>query len=472
MSLTTDVGQFKGLRGSVWEPGEQAYANSRTIFNMRTAAHNPLRIVQALDENDVATVMRHCHETGTPIAVRSGGHGIDATAMPDSALVLDLTAFKAIAYDTRTAQVRVGAGVLLGEIDRELEKHRRVVPSGTVSSTGLAGLCLGGGIGFNSRKYGATVDSLLACDIVTTNGQLLRASPTENPDLFWAVRGGGGNFGVVTSFEFITRPLPSVVSAGIICYPLDEASNVIMAMRDLMTSAPRELFVVGSLTQCAPFPFVPTQYHGKNILIVMPVYTGIDGNGDRLFKEFSSIGTPIGMTTVKESWSHINSMLDAPAPFGRRVFSRGGYLTDLHKQLVDVAVDHASRAPPPTHFPHPGGGQAFISLGGALTDDFSEDSAAFSREGANWLWEAIGQWDDPKDDQAFEAWTQAVHSEMRPFLRSNGYINLTMDQGPEWRKHVWGSPQKYERLVQAKTRWDPQNLLRFNKNILPAERAS
>ena len=456
------------LQGPVWLPGDDGFSGSRTIWNMRNAAHGPSCIVCAHSAADVATVMRHCGETGTPGAVRSGGHGVDGSAMPDDALVIDLTSLKSIDYEPRTGSVRVGAGVLLGEIDQAMERHGRVVPAGTVSTTGLAGLVLGGGIGFNSRKYGASVDNLLACDIVTTDGRQLRASPTENEDLFWAIKGGGGNFGVATSFEFMTRPLPSEITSAFLCFPLADASRTILMLRDFMLSAPRELTVVGAITHCPPFPPVSEHIHGTLVLIVTVVFTGPSVTAADIIAQVGGFAKPLAVMPMIGSWSQINSMLDPTAPSGRRYCTRGGYLTDLGGDLVDAVIEHASRAPEPAHYPHPSTGQNFISFGGALTDDFTEDSAAFSRAGANWLWEAVGQWDDPTEDEAFEAWTEAALGHMKPYLRTNGYINLTMDQGPEWRRQIWGAPEKYERLVAAKTRWDPQNLMRFNKNIPPA----
>jgi FAD/FMN-containing dehydrogenase len=469
MPFVDDMRRLRDLKGSVWEPCDEGYQRSRAIWNMRNAADRPNCIVQAQDPADVAAVMRYCHETGTPVAVRAGGHGVDGSAMPDGALVIDLTAFKSIDYDPVTAHVRVGAGVLLGEIDKAMEFHSRVVPAGTVSDTGLSGLVLGGGIGFNSRKYGASVDNLLSCDIVATDGRLLRASPTENEDLFWAIRGGGGNFGVVTSFEFASKPLPAEISAAFICFPFDAASDLLLALRDFMTSAPRELTVVGALTRCPPFPMVPDAYHATSVLIVTAVYTGPASDAGRVVEQLSAIGTPIAVMPMTAPWSTINSMLDLTAPPGRSFFTRGGYLTDLTKPLIDIAVENAARAPAPTHYPHPSTGQSFISFGGALTSDFTEDSAAFSRAGANWLWEVVAQWDEASDSEAHETWVDEALSGMAPYLRSNGYINLTVDQGPNWRRKIWGAPVKYERLVAAKTKWDPQNLLRFNKNIPPLD---
>ena len=456
-----------GFRGALWRPGDTEYGHSRAIFNMRTDKAQPAAILHPLDDKDVAVAARVALETGTPIALRSGGHGIDGSAMPDGAIVIALGAFKRIDIDAREGRVRLGTGVLLGEMDTALERHRLCVPAGTVSSTGIAGLCLGGGVGFNSRRFGATVDSLVACDVVTLDGRTIRASAEEHPDLFWALRGGGGNFGIVTGFEFLTHALPALVSAAFIFFPLESGGEVLPAVRDYMLSAPRELCVIGALTQCPPLPPVPAHRHGENVVILVVVHTGATAVAERLFSELSKLGPAIATMAKPDSWSHVNRLLDAVAPYGRRAYTKGGYVTDLTDDIVAIALRHAALAPPPTGLPAPSTVQNFLAMGGAISEDVAECATAFSREGAGWLWEAVSQWDSREDDQAFEAWTHALLEDMQPHLRSNGYINLTTDQGPEWRRGVWGAPSKYDRLLEAKTAWDPGNLLRFNKNIPP-----
>ena len=472
MNASNAVKQLRGFRGPLWQPDSTEYTASRLIYNMRTSDCRPRTILHALDQDDVISATRWAHDQGLPLALRSGGHGLDGTAMPDAAVVLDLTGFKAIEYDTRTARVRVGAGITLGELDRALEMHHRVVPAGTVSTTGLAGLCLGGGLGFHSRKYGATVDSLLSCKVVTTDGRALQASATENPDLFWALRGGGGNFGIVTEFEFATHALPAIVSVALICYPLTAASDTLLAVREFMGSAPRDLSLVLALSQCPPLPPIAASRHGETCLIAVVVHTGAPADGARLFAGLSALGPAIAAVVKTDSWSHINSLLDVVAPSGRRVFSRGGYLSDLNADVIGIAVDFAASAPAATALPLPSTTQNFFAMGGAITDDFAEASAAFSRQGAAWVWEGICQWDIARDDRAFESWNLALHGRMAPHLRSNGYINLTLDQGPEWRRHIWGDAGKYQRLIDAKTHWDPDNVLRFNKNVPSRSMAS
>ncbi len=273
------------------------------IFNAHTSDATPALIAQAQDEQDVVTLARYAAQTGTPFAVRAGGHGVDGTAMPDGTLVLDLTRLKAINVDPDSGFVRLGAGVLLSEMDAALEQYQLVVPSGTVSTTGIAGLTLGGGVGYNTRRYGATVDNLVSCDVVTADGRQARASERDNPDLFWALRGGGGNFGVVTSFEFRARPLPRQVAAGFIPFPLEQAHDVLAALREYMPTAPRELAVVAALTQCPPMPPVPAEFHGKNVLMPVIVYTGPVEHAELVTDQVAALGRPIVKAIAPMLWS-------------------------------------------------------------------------------------------------------------------------------------------------------------------------
>ena len=467
----TEQGVFKhfptDFRGELLRPRDPGYTAARAIYNMRDSEATPALIARAADEQDVLAVARFATETGTPLAVRAGGHGSDGTAMPDGALVVDVTALTAIDVDKATGVVRLGAGVLLGEMDIALEQYGLVVPSGTVSTTGVAGLTLGGGVGYNMRRYGATVDSLLACDVVTLDGRRVRASETENPDLFWALRGGGGNFGVVTGFEFQGRPMQREVAAGFVPFDLEHAPEVLAALREHMPTAPRELSVIAALTQCPPLPPVPGDKHGAEVLMLVVVYTGPPDKAEAVTDALAALGPSIGKVIQPMPWSVANRMLDAIAPFGRRMYMKGVYLSELGDDVIDIMVRHAANHEPQTTPPLPSTVQNIWAMGGAISEDYDEDSMAFSREGAGWFWETVTQWDLPEHDKAFQSWVDGVHAELEPHVRDNCYINLSTDMGPEWRRGVWGSPEKYARLTQAKTTWDPQNLLRFNKNIEP-----
>ncbi|WP_416985972.1 FAD-binding oxidoreductase [Streptomyces sp. T028] len=456
------------FKGEVFRPRDSGYAAARKLFYTHTDHATPALIARAADAQDVLAVARFAGETGTPLAVRAGGHSVDGSGMPDGALVADVSALKAVDLDRDTGIVRLGSGVLLGEMDTFLEKHDLVVPAGTVSNTGVAGLTLGGGVGYNMRRYGATVDNLLSMEVATVDGRLVTASATENPDLFWALRGGGGNFGVVTSFEFQARPLGPQVAAGFIPFPAASAPDVLAAWREHMADVPRELSVIAAMTQCPPMPFVPEHYHNADVVLLLVVHTGAPEKLEGLVDGLAALGPAIVKAVQPVPWSVANSMLDAIAPPDHRSYTKGAYLSELTDDVIDIVTRHAA-----AHLPSPGPVASTVqnlwSMGGAITEDFDEDSAAFSREGANWFWETVTLWDTPDQDAGFHAWVDGVHAELKPHVRDNCYVNLSTDNGPEWRRGVWGSAGKYARLERAKADWDPYNLLRFNKNIEPTK---
>jgi FAD/FMN-containing dehydrogenase len=454
----------KEFRGPRFYPNDSGFVAARRIFNMLRADENPALIARAMDADDVVHVMRYASDKGIPVAVRSGGHGVDGSAMPGGALVLDMSALKQLRTDPDTRVCRVESGVLLRELDAETQRHSFVVPSGTVSTTGVAGLTLGGGVGYNMRRFGATVDNLLSCDVVTADGRKVRASAEENPDLFWALRGGGGNFGVVTSFELQGHGIGPQVFCGAIVFPAEQLGDMLAQLREHMVTAPRELAVIAAATACPPFPPVPARTHGRPVAILVVVYTGVAAKAQGVIDGLSGLGEPLATFVGPSTWTQANCMLDAIAPFGRRVQTRGGYLSRLGDRVISAVARNLLDAPAPTA-PLPSTVQNLWCLGGAINEDFAEDSVAFSREGALWFWEAVGQWDGDSRDAIYKAWADRALADVAQDLRSNGYVNLTMDMGPKWLRGLYGSESKYKRLLSAKKRWDPENLLRFNKNF-------
>lgn len=458
------------FRGPVLRPGGDGYRASRSIFNMRFAQDEPALIAQCLDSADVVTAVRFAADSAIPLAIRSGGHGIDGTAMPDGALVIDTSLMKRIDVDRGAKVARVEAGVVLGELDAGLQKHGMVVPAGTVSTTGVAGLTLGGGVGHLMRRFGATVDSLLGCELVTPEGRQLRASATENPELFWALRGGGHNLGVVTAFEYRAYELGPQVTSGLVVYPWKHSAEVLEAISDYTRTAPRELGVAAALAPCPPFPSVPQEAHGQWVLLLVVVWTGDPARAEGIVGSLATLAQPLANLVGPSPWVETNRMLDPVAPFGHRSHTRGGYLSDLNSEIVSTALSQTETAPtiaevqPPTVM-------NFWCLGGAISDDFDEDSAAFSREGASWIWETLGQWDSQEHDEAFVGWVDGALEAIRPHLRPNGYVNFSVDQGPEWLRGLYGSQAKFDRLVAVKRSVDPDNMLRFNKNLLLAAAA-
>lgn len=452
------------FRGAVLRPGDDRYDAARALYQGRAADDGPALIAQCADEEDVAAVLRHASAHDIPVAVRGGGHGSDGYAMPGGALVVDLSAMKAIDVDPETRVVRAQPGVLLGELDAAAQEHGLAVPAGTVSSTGVAGLTLGGGIGHLMRRFGATVDNLLACEMVTVDGHKVRADEAENPELFWALRGGGGNFGVVTAFEYRAHPLGPDVVAGQLIFPFDQAADVLAELPAHMATAPRELGLLASIAPAPALPMLPPEAHGKPVLVLVPVFTGDPATADEVTAPLAALGRPAANLVTKMPWPRANSMLDAVAPYGQRMNLRGGYLPELSAEAVDTLLRHAATAPSAP------GAATVINLwcmGGAISEDVAEDAMAFSREGAAWLWEAVSMWDAAEHDPRYEQSAKRITEAMRPHALASGYSNLTDDQGEEWRRGVHGSEAKYRRLQAVKAIWDPDNLLRFNKNIAP-----
>ncbi|MFI1355393.1 FAD-binding oxidoreductase [Streptomyces sp. NPDC020898] len=452
------------VRGAVLRPGDDRYDAARALYQGRAADEGPALIAQCADEDDVAAVLRYASAHGIPVAVRGGGHGSDGYAMPGGALVVDLSALKAVTVDPETRVVRAQPGVLLGELDAAAQQYGLAVPAGTVSSTGVAGLTLGGGIGHLMRRFGATVDNLLACEMVTVDGRRVRADKTENPELFWALRGGGGNFGVVTAFEYRAHPVGPDVVAGQLIFPFDQAADVLAGLPALMATAPRELGLLAAIAPAPALPTLPPEAHGKPVLVLVPVYSGDPATAGEVIGPLAALGRPVADLVATVPWLTANSMLDAVAPYGKRMNLRGGYLPALSADAVGTLLRHAATAPS-----NPGA-TTVINLwcmGGAISEDVAEDATAFSREGAAWLWEAVSMWDAPEHDPAYEQSAKHITEAMRSHALDTGYTNLTDDLGEAWRRGVHGSEAKYRRLREVKTAWDPRNLLRHNKNISP-----
>jgi FAD/FMN-containing dehydrogenase len=457
------------FRGAVVRPGDEGYAEARKIPNARHDDRHPAIIARCSDADDVVTAVRYAIEKDAPIAIRSGGHGIDGFAMPDGAFVIDLSPMKDISVDTETDIATIGAGCLLGEMDAATQEHGLVVPAGTVSETGCAGLILGGGLGYNTRRLGMTVDNLIAVHFVTADGRKLRVSETEEPDLFWGLRGAGHNLAIATAFEVQAHAIGPEVTSGLIVYPIEAAVPILSQIDDFMADTRREMTVYPVVLPAPPLPGLPEAMIGAPIFVLIVVYTGpLDTAADEVAK-VAGLGQPLADMVGPSTWLQANSILDVLAPPGRRQHSRGGYLGGITPEIAQIVVDHVKSAPAPTG-PGPSCAVAFPAMGGAA-DDFDEDSVAFSRTGAKWLWEVLGQWDPPEADAEYDGWVDGVMDALKPFSLRNGYVNLSTDQGPDWLEGLYGSPEKWNRIVELKAKWDPENRLRHNKNVKVATTA-
>lgn len=454
-----------GFQGTVHRPDDPGYDDARTIYQGRARDHGPALIASCINEEDVVIALRHASSLGVPIAVRGGGHGSDGTAMPADAFVVDLSAMRAVTVDEEALTVTAEPGVLLGELDAAAQEYGLAVPAGTVSTTGVAGLTLGGGIGHLMRRFGATVDNVIGFDLVTVDGRRVRADAEENPDLFWALRGGGGNFGVVTGFHFRAHHIGTEVFAGQIIFPFAQAEDVLKGLPEIIAQAPRELGLLAAIVPVPELPGVPEEAQGEPAVVVIPVWSGDPDLGPEIVQPVLQLGTPLVEMLGRTPWTQANSMLDVVAGYDVRMNLRGGYLPDFSPESLRPLLDHAVETAD-----LPGTTTTNLwAMGGAISEDTGEDDVAFSRAGAAWLWETVHMWDDPQHDDQLNKQAESISDAMQPYILSNGYSNLSDDRGPKWRSTLHGSSAKHERLRALKCEWDPQNLLRHNKNITPAD---
>ncbi len=454
------------FRGAVHRPGEAGFISARQIWNMRRDGDQPALIVQPLDVEDVVAAVRYAVRRNISIAVHSGGHGIDGTAMPDGALVIDNSRLKSITIDPATARVTIEAGVRLGELDAATQEHGLVVPAGVVTDTGAAGLTLGGGIGHNTRRFGATVDHVVSIEIVTADGRVVTASADHEPELFWGLLGAGHNLGIATSFTYQAHKLGPQVMSGLVIFGADDAPNVFENVDEVMAHSPRELAVALLVMLAPPLPGLPEHVRGTPILGALVVYTGELDSYQSAVSGFLGMATPLVDMVAPCSWLEANSFVDRFEPPGRRRHMIGGYLPKLNAEIATIAIDAIARSPRPKNR-LPACLITLPILGGALFDR-DEDSTAFSRAGAEWIIEVASSWDEGADDATYAPWADETFALLESRLASNAYVNLTSDRGPAWLRQAYGSAEKWERIVALKRAWDPDNRLSYNKNVTRA----
>jgi FAD/FMN-containing dehydrogenase len=451
--------------GPILRPSDVGYSDARTIWNMRRDAF-PALVVRPRDVDDVVTAVLYAAEKQIPVAIHSGGHGIDALAMPHDALVIDNSLLKAITIDETTSSVTMQAGVRLGELDAECQRHGLIVPAGVVSDTGAAGLTLGGGIGHNVRRFGATVDNVISIEVVTADGRVVTASKDENAELFWGLRGAGHNLGVATSFTFQGHRVGPQVMSGMLCFEAADAPRIFDGIDAVMAAAPRELAITFQVVPSMPAPGLPDSLVGQTILTALVVYTGDLDRYDDAIAGVLWLARPFVNDVHVSTWVEANSIVDQFTPPARRYHMFGGYLGGLNSDIARIAIEAVTASPRPVPL-MPSCSVTFPVLGGKLLEA-DEDSTAFSRKGAEWLFEVTAQWDDRDDDVNYMPWVDETFTELKPFVPANAYTNLSSDQGAEWLRGAYGSTDKWERIVRLKQEWDPNNLFSYNKNIARA----
>jgi FAD/FMN-containing dehydrogenase len=447
------------FRGELVLPTSPGYDTARKIWNGAIDRH-PACIARCTGVADVVAAVRFARERDLVVAVRAGGHGVAGHAVCEQGLVIDLSPMKGISVDPHAARARAQAGVLWGELDRETQLHGLATVGGIVTHTGIAGLTLGGGLGWLMRKHGATVDNLLSVDLVTADGEPMTANESVNPDLYWGVRGGGGNFGVVTSFEYRLHRVGPTVLAGPIFHALEKAPEVLRFYRDFTADAPDELTTIFELSVAQPLPFLPVEVHGKPIVMIGACYAGTPGDGVDLVRPLKEFGSPIADLLEPQPYVALQSMFDPFVPHGWHRYWKSVELPSLADEAIDTLVEHASAQTSPKSY------CIVFQLGGALAR-VGEDETAFSQRSAAFDVNINAVWDedDPEGDRHI-AWARSFFAAMEPHARNRVYVNFLGDEGQDRVRAAYGE-RNYERLARLKRVYDATNFFRFNQNIQP-----
>jgi len=446
------------VRGAVLEPGNPAYDEARSLWNAMID-RRPALVVRCLGTADVIAGVKAAREYDLPLTIKGGGHNIAGLACCDGGLMLDMSLMRGVWVDPAAKVARAQAGCLLGDVDRETQLHGLAAVLGFVSNTGCAGLTLGGGFGYLSRRFGWTSDNVASIDLVTPDGRAIRASEREHSDLFWGLRGGGGNFGVATSFEYALHAVGPDILGGAIAWRGEDAGRVLEMYRTLVAEAPPELTCVAGLRLAPPAPWLAPEVHGKPIVALFVCYSGSLADGEKLVAPIKAFGAPVGDVVQKRPYVSQQALLDATQPKGRRYYWKSEYLRGFEPGLFTQAIEHAGR------IVSPHSAILIFPLGGAISR-LPEDHSAVGNRDAVAVLNIGGSWERADDDGKNIDWARGAWHDLRQYSTGGTYVNfLTEDDGDERTRAAYRT--NYARLAEVKAAWDPSNLLRTNKNILP-----
>ncbi|HEU4974097.1 MAG TPA: FAD-binding oxidoreductase [Baekduia sp.] len=460
-----DNGAVERLRsrfsGQLFLPDDAGYADARQVFNVMHDGH-PALVARCASTDDVVACVNAARENGLPLAVRGGGHSVCGHSTCDDGIVIDLRGLKSIEVDPQARTARAGGGVSWGEFDAATQEHGLHTPGGRVTTTGIGGFTLGGGYGWTSSKYGLACDNLLSAEVVLADGSVVRAGDGENRDLFWGIRGGGGNFGVVTEFEFQLHPLGPIVLAGLALWPVDRAADVLRGWRDIVDGAPDELSTACVIITAPPEEFVPEHLQGQLAVGMAAMYVGDPDEGARFVQPLKDLGPEVDLIQPMP-YVAFQAMLDAGAPPGMRSYWRGEYMDTLTDEAI---ATFAQRAPDVAAAGAPLSQMLFFRIGQGLKA-MPDAATAFSHRDAEYMFHPISVWTDPADDERVVAANRAFCEAMRPYTTGAPYLNFT---GEDRVREAFGET-KYARLVALKDRYDPDNLFHLNQNIRPSTQA-
>ena len=434
--------------GELLQPGHPGYDHARRVHNGLIDKH-PALIARCRGTSDIVDAVRLAREHGLEVAIRGGGHNVAGRSTTEGGLMIDLASMTGVHVDPKARTARAQGGVTWGLFNRETQVHGLATTGGVISTTGIAGLTLGGGLGWLMGKHALALDNLLSVDLVLADGSAVTASAHENPDLFWAVRGGGGNFGVASSFEYRVHPVGPMITGGVIAYPFSEAWNVLRRFRDITAALPDELMVFGGLIH-AP------DGSGAKLAAMVVCHCGSPADGETALAPIKSFGMPVLEAIGPVPYSVMNSMLDAGYPRGALNYWKSNFLASLSDDAIRTMIDCFAQCPAPM-------GQLLLEhFHGAVTRVGVTDTAFPLRaEGYNYL--VLSQWTDAKDNEACIAWGRNAYAAMQPFMASGRYVNYMGDDESEGVAAAYGP--NYRRLRQLKVKYDPDNFFRLNQNI-------
>jgi FAD/FMN-containing dehydrogenase len=439
-----------GLRGPLLRPGEAGYDQARVVWN-GMIDRRPALIARCAGVADIIAAVRFARTHGVLVSVKGGGHNITGNAVCEGGLMIDLSPMKSVRVDLAKRTARAEAGLTWGEFNRETQAFGLATTGGVVSTTGIAGLTLGGGLGWMMGKHGLSCDNLLSADIVTAGGEFLTASATEHPDLFWGLRGGGGNFGIVTSFEYQLHPVGPVL-AGMVIHPIDQAREVLRFYRDFARGCPDEMLAAASLM---------TSPEGAPVAVIIVSYIGDIAKGEALVAPLRKFGSPLADTIAPTSYAQLNTLFDAAVPYGGvQRYWKSSFLKELGDDLIEVFIERSAK------FLSPMSMVLFFHMHGAATRA-DPNGTAFGLRDDQWDYDVISQWNDPAEAPGHIQWTRNFWNAVEPFATGEVYVNhLDAEEGTTRIRAAYG--RNYDRLVALKNRYDPTNLFRLNQNIKPS----
>ncbi len=446
------------LRGAACLPDEAGYDEARTIWNAMID-RKPALAIRCAGAADVMRALELARKHRLPFSIRGGGHNIAGSAVVDGGVLIDLSPMRWVTVDPAAKRANVGPGATLADVDRETQAFGLALPTGINSTTGIAGLTVGGGFGWITRKFGMTIDNLISADVVTADGKLVRASEKENPDLFWAIRGGGGNFGIVTNFEFRLHQVGPQVLSGLVVYPLADAKTILTQYQPILAKAPDDLTCWAVMRKAPPLPFIPAEWHGKEVLILAMIWAGDMTDGEKAMAELRGLGKPIVDVVSPHPFVGWQAAFDPLLTPGARNYWKSHDFARMESVFLDTLIEAVKTLPGPEC-------EIFIANVGGAMARVAADATAYPQRNSHFIMNVHTRWREASEDDTCIGWARKLFQAAAPYALGSAYVNFMPDDEGDRIEKVYGS--NFKRLAAIKRKYDPENLFRSNQNIKPA----